>query len=144
MFGELKVSKMLSLSELETLDQAAAKLLEFAEYPQVLRWFQLPTALVVFVAHAECPQDGAVYIYDRKRCVWLWVDFDDQNYGGYSPAEFDCLIDRCHFLRLAASPSQLGSPVQWLVTPGQRPTVLEDFRFESRSAGSESTVPALL
>jgi len=124
MFGELKISKILSLSTMETLDHAAAKLLEFTEYPQVLRWLQLPTALVLFVAHADCHESGAVYIYDRKKCVWLWVDFDDQNYGGYSPEEFDTLIDRCHFLRLAASPGLLGSPVQWLLTPGQRPVIV--------------------
>ena len=34
MFGELKVNKILSLTTMETPDQAAAKLLEFAEYPQ--------------------------------------------------------------------------------------------------------------
>ena len=124
MFGELNTRKVLLLTPKETLDQAAAKLLEFAEYPQVLRWLQFPTAIVVFVAHADCPDSGAVYIYDRKKCVWLWVDFNDQNYGGYSPEEFDTLVDRSHFLRLAASPSLLGSPVQWLVIPGQQPTVV--------------------
>ena len=124
MFGEMRVSPVLSLTAMETLDQAAAKLLEFAEHPQLLRWFQFPTALVVLVTHADCPDSGAVYIYDRKKCVWLWVDFEDQNYGGYSPAEFDTLIDRCHFLRLAASPGLLGSSVQWQVTPGQPPTVV--------------------
>jgi hypothetical protein len=62
--------------------------LEFAEYPQMFRWFQFPTALVVFVAHADSLDSGAVYVYDRKQCVWLWVDFNDQNYGGYSPSEF--------------------------------------------------------
>ena len=124
MFGDLKLTKVLSLTSMETADQAVAKLLEFAEYPRVLRWFQFPHAVIVLVAHADHPEDGAVYIYDRKKCLWLWVDFDDQNFGGYSPEEFDTLIDRCHFLRLAASPSLLGSPLRWLVTPGQRPTVV--------------------
>ena len=124
MFGELKISPVLSLTPRETVDQAAGKLLEFAEFPQVLRWFQFPTALVVFVAHADHPEYGAVYIYDRKKCVWLWVDFEDQNYGGYSPQEFDVLVERGHFLWLAASPGLLGSPVQWEITPGQQPTVI--------------------
>ena len=124
MFGELKISPVLSLTARDTLDQATAKLLEFTEYPKVLRWFQFPIALVLLVSHAECRDSGAIYVYDRKKCVWFWVDFDDQNYGGYSPEEFDTLINRCHFLRLAASPGLLRSPVQWLVTPGQRPTVI--------------------
>ena len=124
MFGELKVNKILSLTTMETSDQAAAKLLEFAEYPQIFRWYQFPTALVILVAHADCPDCGAVYVYDRKKCVWLWVDFNDQNYGGYSPSEFDVLIEQCHFFKLAESPALLTSPVQWLVAAGQSPEVL--------------------
>ena len=124
MFGELKVNKILSLTKTETPDQAAAKLLEFAEYPQIFRWYQFPTALVILVAHADCLDCGAVYVYDRKKCVWLWVDFNDQNYGGYSPSEFDVLIEQCHFFKLAESPALLTSPVQWLVTAGQSPEVL--------------------
>jgi len=124
MFGPMQVTKLFELSKLETVDEAVAKLLEFAEYPQIFRWFQFPTALVVFVAHADCPDSGAVYVYDRKQCVWLWVDFNDQNYGGYSPSEFDVLINQCHFFRLAASPALLESPVQWMITPGQGPKVL--------------------
>jgi hypothetical protein len=123
-FGQMKVSQILRLTTLETVDEAVAKLLEFAEYPQIFRWFQFPTALVVFVAHADSPDSGAVYVYDRQKCVWLWVDFNDRNYGGYSPSEFDILMNQCHFFRLAESPALLESPAQWLVTPGRNPTVL--------------------
>jgi hypothetical protein len=52
------------------------------------------------------------------------VDFDDQNYGGYSPAQFDVLINQCHFFRLVESPCLFESPVRWSVMPGQRPAVL--------------------
>jgi hypothetical protein len=83
------------------VDEAVAKLLAFAEYPKIFRWFQFPRALV-FVAHADTPDFGAVYVYDRKKCVWLWVDYDGENYGGYRPVESDGLIDQCHFFRLAA------------------------------------------
>jgi len=125
MFGELKVRKIISLTKMETLDQAAAKLLEFSDCPQILRWFQFPSALVVFLAHTDTPDSGAVYVYDRKHCVWFWIDFDDQNYGGYSPSEFDLLIEQCHFFQLAESPALLTSPVRWLVTPGQAPSVVK-------------------
>jgi hypothetical protein len=123
-FGQLKVSQIFGLTKLESVDQAVAKLLEFAEHPKILRWIQFPTALVVFLAHADAPECGAVYVYDRKKCVWIWVDFDDQNYGGYSPSEFDLLIEQCHFFQLAESPALLTSTVQWLVTAGQSPEVL--------------------
>jgi len=124
MFGQMQVTTTLQLSKLQTLDEAIAKLLQFADYPKIVRWFQFPTALVVFLASDDAPDCGAIYVYDRKRCVWLWVDFDDRNYGGYSPSQFDVLINQCHFFGLVESPALLESPVQWFVAPGQRPTVL--------------------
>ena len=124
MFGQMQVTHILALSKRETVDEAVAKLLDFADYPKIVRWFQFPTALVVFLAPDDAPDCGAIYVYDRKRSTWFWVDFDDQNYGGYSPAQFDVLINQCHFFGLVESPGLLESPVQWSVTLGQRPTVL--------------------
>ena len=125
MFGEMQVTRMFRLTKLETVDEAVAKLLEFAEFPKIFRWFQFPTALVVFLADDDASDCGAIYVYDRKQSVWLWVDFNDQNHGGYSPTEFDVLINQCHFFGLVESPALLESPIQWFVAPGQRPTVLE-------------------
>lgn len=48
---------------------------------------------------------------DWKRRVWLWVNFNEQNYGGYSPSEFDVMINQCHVFRLVASLCFLGLPV---------------------------------
>jgi hypothetical protein len=124
MFGQARISQMFQVSKLATIDEAVAKLLQFADYPKIIRWFQFPTALVVFLAPDDAPDCGAIYVYDRKRCVWLWVDFDDRNYGGYSPSQFDVLISQCHFFGLVESPALLELPIQWFVTPGQRPTTL--------------------
>lgn len=121
MFGQMQISQLFELSKKETLDQAVARLLEFADFPKVLRWFQFPAALVVFVAHEDSPDGGAVYVYDRKLCVWLWVDFDDQNYGGYSADEFDALTNQCHFLRLVGSPALFRQPTNWWVGPDKPP-----------------------
>jgi hypothetical protein len=121
MFGALEARSSIELGKGYTLDEAATKLLEFAEYPKILRWVQFPTAVVVLLAHPDALDCGAIYVYDRKRCVWLWLDFNDRNYGGYSPAEFDVLINQCHFLRLVESPRLLSPTNRWFVTPGQRP-----------------------
>jgi hypothetical protein len=49
MFGEMQVTRVQQLIREHTLDEAAAKLLEFADYPRILRWYQFATALVVFL-----------------------------------------------------------------------------------------------
>lgn len=121
MFGQVQITEVKGLTKKDTIDEAAAILLAFAEFPKILRWIQFPTAVVVLLAHPDALDCGAIYVYDRKRCVWLWVDFNDRNYGGYSPAEFDVLINQCHFLRLVESPHLLSPVNQWFVTPGQRP-----------------------
>jgi len=124
MFGQMLVAHIFALSKRATVDEAVAKLLEYAEFPKIIRWFQFPTALVVFVAHDDAPDCGAVYVYDRKRCSWVWVDFEDRNYVGYSPSQFDVLINQCPFFGLVESPGLLESPAQWFVTASQRPNVL--------------------
>ena len=121
MFGQIQVSRIFQLNKHETVDEATAKLLQFAEFPKIHRWIQFPTAVVVLLAHPDALDCGAIYVYDRKRCVWLWVDFNDRNYGGYSPAEFDVLINQCHFLRLVESPRLLSPANQWFLAPGHRP-----------------------
>jgi len=80
----MQVTRMFQLTNREAVDESVDRLLGFAEYPKIFRWFQFPTALVVFLAHDNAPDCVAIYVYDRKRCVWLWVDFDDRNFGGYT------------------------------------------------------------
>lgn len=121
MFGEIDARPILGPNKGETLDEVTARLLEFAEFPKILKWIQFPTAVIVLLAHPDALDCGAIYVYDRKRCVWLWVDFNDRNYGGYSPAEFDVLINQCHFLRLVESPHLLFPANSWFISPGQLP-----------------------
>jgi hypothetical protein len=124
MFGQVRITQMSELRTAATADEAVAQLLAFADYPNIIRWFQFPAAVVVLLAHEDEPDCGAIYVFDRKRSAWFWVDFDDSNYGGYSASQFDVLINQCHFFGLVEWPRLLESPVQWFVAPGQRPTVL--------------------
>jgi len=49
MFGEVQINQIIDLNKEKTLDEAAAKLLEFTEFPKIHRWIQFPTAVVVFL-----------------------------------------------------------------------------------------------
>jgi hypothetical protein len=102
------------------LKVAVAELLAVGDYPEIARWIQFPRALMLFLFVPGDPRSGAVYIYDRCDGIWYWVDFQDQNYGGYSLAELEVLLGRCYFLRLVENPRCLRTS-EWFVTPGQAP-----------------------
>ena len=124
MFGEMEVTTVLNLNRSTTLETAVSELLEFTERPAIARWLQMPRALTVFLMQPDDPDSGVIYVYDRSKCAWCWVDFKDTNYGGYSASDFDRLLNECRFLNLVAVRGRLSSPVRWFVNPGCCPEVL--------------------
>lgn len=123
MFGKMTVSKLLETCQGEGLDSSAAKLLEITDGAEVARWLQFPASLMLFVVVPGDPESGAVYLLDRKSGAWYWVDFEDEKYGGYSEADFDCLMKSCRFARLVEQPRLLETAV-WCVTAGVGPELL--------------------
>ena len=85
------------------LDQASRGLAERSE-AQIVRWVQFPAGALFFVLVPGDPKSGAVYVFDRRNGVFYSVDFNDQNWGGYSLAEYE-VLERTHRLsRLAQRP----------------------------------------
>ena len=95
-------------------------MLAATDYPEIARWIQFPRGVMLFLLVPGDTGSGAVYVYDRCDGIWYWVDFQDQNYGGYSLAELDVLLGRCYFLRLVENPRYLRRS-EWFLTPGQVP-----------------------
>ena len=123
MFGQMNVESLLRLDNgpgrpAPDLDSAVARLLDLTEHPKVARWLQFPAAVLLFVVVPEDPESGAFYVYDRRRGAWFWIDFDDQNFGGYNLADFDRLIRQSHFLRLVEQPWLLECDGKWFVQLG--------------------------
>src|ERR1700677_1485417 len=77
-----------------SLDQASRGLAERSE-AQIVRWVQFPAGALFFVLTEGDPRSGAVYVYDRRNGVFYFVVFNDQNWGGYSVAEYEEL-ERTH------------------------------------------------
>ena len=100
MFGRLTAMPFVRLDAGKELEAAVAELLAATDYPDIARWIQFPRGLMLFLMVPGDTGSGAVYVYDRCDGIWYWVDFQDQNYGGYSLAELDVLLGRCYFLRL--------------------------------------------
>ena len=120
LFGRMDVRPILGCDAGKDLEVAVAELLAVGDYPEIARWIQFPRGLMLFLMVPGDTRSGAVYVYDRCDGIWYFVDFQDQNYGGYSLAELDVLLDRCYFVRLVENPRCLGRS-EWFLTPGQAP-----------------------
>ena len=66
-------------------------------------------------------ESGAVYLLDRKKGTWYAVDFDDEEFGGYSVSQLEQLIKECQFLGLVERPGLWRAGLSWWVGPGQPP-----------------------
>jgi len=120
MFGRVTATALLRLDAGKDLEVAVADLLATAEYPEIARWIQFPTATLLFLLVPNDPESGAIYVYDRRDGVWYWVDFEDQKYSGYNLTDLDILLEKCSFLRLVENPRLLRDR-EWFVIPGRSP-----------------------
>ncbi len=121
MFGKMNTEPLLRLKDAMSLDAAVGALLKLTENTGIARWVQFPRAVLLFLVVPNDPASGAFYVFDRGTCTWIWVDFEDQAYGGYSEADFDTLVRDCRFLRLVERPSLLRRIPGWFVQPGMDP-----------------------
>jgi hypothetical protein len=126
MFGRMNVIPLLDLRNAPDevgalLEMAIARLLDLTEHPTVAKWVQFPKALFVFLVVPGDPKSGAFYVFDRRREVWYWVDFEDEKFGGYTVSDFDQLVRECRFLDIVERPDSLQSPSGWVVQPGIPP-----------------------
>jgi hypothetical protein len=131
MFGKVTVFSSVEVRKDEPLDSAVAKLLAITDGAEIARWVEFPRALLLFVVVPGDPESGAFYVLDRKSGIWYWVDFEDQNYGGYSETDFECLMKAGRLARLIERP-QLLSVFQWRVSAEDGPELLGAVPRESR------------
>ena len=128
MFGQMSCTPVLRLGPKDVdLQRAVSTLVGMTdcsrngqvEHPQVARWIQLPRTLLILQMTPDDPESGEIFAYDRRQGTWFRIDFDDRNYGGYTQEQFDVLVSRRPFLRLAEKPWLLECGGQWSVEPGK-------------------------
>ena len=139
MFGKMNVVPIIDLRHAPedvggSVDGAVARLLNVTEHPTIAKWMQLPKVLFVFLMVPGDPESGAFYVYDRVARVWLWLDFDDEKFGGYTVGDFDQLVRECHFLDIIENPQFLPSRNRWIIRPGVQPRRAAEFQMEKRPA----------
>ena len=117
MFGYMKVEPILTLRPASSLEEAIRILITATDGAQPVRWLEFPAAALLFLTIAGDSESGAFYVLDRKTGTWFWVDFQDEQYGGYSVSDFDLLLHEYDFLSLVERPALLRATSGWLLEP---------------------------
>jgi len=121
MFGQMMVEPVVQIDLGVDLQTAVAALLKAAENVEIVCWIELPASVLLFLLVPGDPDSGAVYVLDRKKGTWYAVDFEDEQFGGYSVSQLEMLLKECNFLDLMERPGLWRSGLRWVVLPGMRP-----------------------
>ncbi len=117
MFGHMKAEPILTLRPASSLEEAIRILIGATDGAQPVRWLEFPAAVLLFLTIAGDLESGAFYVLDRKTGTWFWVDFEDEEYGGYCVSDFDILVHEYDFLSLVERPGLLRAGAGWLLEP---------------------------
>ncbi len=121
MFGRMTTQAILTVGSQCDPASAVRRLVEAAEQVKVVKWIEFPDSLLLFVMVPGDANSGAVYVLDRKPGVWYWIDFEDSQYGGYSLAELERLLEECSLLTLVERPGLLRSRLNWFLEARKAP-----------------------
>ena len=121
MFGRMMVEPVVQVDAGVNLQSAVAALIKVAENVEIVRWIELPASVLLFLLVPGDPESGAVYVLDRKKGTWYAVDFEDEQFGGYSVSQLEMLLKDCNFRDLVERPGLWRTGLRWVVLPGKRP-----------------------
>jgi len=119
MFGHLEARTVLAVNLECSVDAAVQQLVTVTDGAQPVRWLEFSSAVLLCVAVTGQLNSCAFYVLDRKQGVWLWIDFDDEAYGGYCLDDFDRLVHDYDLLSLVERPALLRAGSGWIIEPGK-------------------------
>jgi len=121
MFGQMMIEPLMQVDPGADLQSAMAALVKVTETVEIVRWIELPASVLLFLLVPGDPDSGAVYVLDRKKGIWYAVDFEDEQFGGYSVSQLETLLKECNFLDLIERPGLWRTGLRWMVLPGMVP-----------------------
>ena len=121
MFGRMMVEPVVQVDPGVDLQTAVAALIKVTENVEIVRWIELPASVLLFLLVPGDPESGAAYVLDRKNGTWYAIDFEDEQFGGYSVSQLEKLLNDCKFLDLIERPGLWRTGLPWLVLPGKPP-----------------------
>src|SRR5215469_1438423 len=109
-FGRMMIEPIVQVESGVKLQTAIAVLTKITEYVEIVRWIELPPSVLLFLLIPGDPESGAVCVLDRKNGTWYSVDFEDEQFGGCSLAQFENLLKDREFLRSHCATGAFGLP----------------------------------
>ena len=79
------------------------------------RWIQMPRGILLLQTVPDQPASGAIYLYDRERQIFFFVDFVNGRNDALTAAEFDQLVTEYDLVSWTANPTFLPASIG---TPG--------------------------
>lgn len=71
------------------------------------RWIEMPEGVLLLQTVPDQPASGAIYLYDRQRRVFFFVDFTSGRDDNLTASEFDQLVAEYDLVSWAAKPGFL-------------------------------------
>jgi hypothetical protein len=71
------------------------------------RWIEMPKGILLLQTVPDQPASGAIYLYDRERNIFFFVDFVDGRDDTMTAAEFDQLVTEYDLVWWTANPAFL-------------------------------------
>lgn len=105
-FQPLFTTEEVGLSENAAVEHVVKVFLSVGE-AIAARWIEMPKGVLLLQVVADQPASGAIYLYDRERRIFFFVDFVEGRDDSLSPAEFDQLVTEYNLVSWTANPSLL-------------------------------------
>lgn len=75
------------------------------------RWIEMPRGVLLLQTVPDQAASGAIYVYDRERRIFFFVDFVSGRNDALTAAEFDQLVGEYDLVSRTANPGQLSATV---------------------------------
>ncbi len=73
------------------------------------RWIEMPKGILLLLVVPDEPASGALYLYDRERRTFFFVDFAVGRDDSFTTAEFEELVGEYDLISRAAHPELLAA-----------------------------------
>jgi len=80
------------------------------------RWIEMPRGILLLQTVPDQPASGAIYLYDRERHIFFFVDFVRGQNDALTATEFDQLVAEYDLVSWAANPAKLPAAIRGMGT----------------------------